>query len=144
MNTRLRSLHGSSFFSAIPFHLQAPLTVTDTTSVTSGALHAPYVSHGVLYPGIVSNFTKSNFLGSTVGKRQQTNLVDCIIKVLFEGNSAMGFNSPKNFVVPGRLSFSMKEDEVTSSEETAKERTASSDGELNDKWHKSPYNNNYM
>lgn len=61
MSTRLRSLHGSSFFSAIPFHLQTPLSVADPTSLASGALHAPYVPHGVLYPGIVGNFTKSSF-----------------------------------------------------------------------------------
>lgn len=66
MSTRLRSLHGSSFFSAIPFH---PVSVTDPTNLAAGTLHAPYVSHGVLYPGIVGNFAKSNLLGGTVGKK---------------------------------------------------------------------------
>lgn len=130
MSTRLRGLHGSSFFSTIPFHLQAPLTVTDPTSLTSGALHAPYVSHGVLYPGIVGNFTKNNFLGGAVGKRKQFNLVDSIFKGLFVGNAAMCYSNPKNLVSPGRLGFNIKEDEVTSSEEATKERTANGDGKL--------------
>lgn len=68
MSTRLRSLHGSSFFSAIPFQLQTPVTVSDPTSLAAGALHAPYLSHGVLYPGIVGDFAKNSFLGGSIGK----------------------------------------------------------------------------
>lgn len=64
MTARLRGLHGSSFFSTIPFHLQTPLSVTDH----AGTLHAPYIPQSVLYPGIVGNFTKSNLIGGTIGE----------------------------------------------------------------------------
>lgn len=70
MTSRLRSLHGSSFFSAIPFHLQTPLSAADPTGLTTGALHAPYIPQGVLYPGIVGSFAKNSLMGGTIGEGQ--------------------------------------------------------------------------
>lgn len=48
------------------------------------------------------------------------------------GNAAVAYGGQKNFVSPGRLGFSIKEDEVTSSEEATKERTVSGDGKWNE------------
>lgn len=53
-----------------------------------------------------------------------------VSRTVILGNSTIGYGSPKNFASSSRLGFNIKEDEVSSSEEAAKEKTVNSDGKL--------------
>ncbi|GJQ70372.1 hypothetical protein Trydic_g22803 [Trypoxylus dichotomus] len=97
ISTRYRDLHPTPFLPGLPLHLQNS-TVLESGTLTHSAIQNPYLQHGLLYPNVFNSFGKPIFTGTNTLSFQQ--------------------KSANPILIPNISKIIMKEDEVSSSEES--------------------------
>ncbi|KAB0798531.1 hypothetical protein PPYR_09524 [Photinus pyralis] len=103
---RVRNCHGTSLFSGIPLHIQTPSVIDHNIGVMSG-ISSHYLHQSVLFPGMLSSYNKHSFFSSTLGSSTLPYPHKQDPPLLTDGLHIK------------RIGINIKEDEVTSSEETS-------------------------
>ncbi|KAI4465265.1 nuclear hormone receptor [Holotrichia oblita] len=97
ISARYRDLQTASFLPGLPLHIQNP-TVLEPGTFTPSALQNSYLQHSFLYPSVLNSFGKSPFATTNTLSCHQKNTVP--------------------FLAPSISRINVKEDEVSSSEES--------------------------